>query len=198
MKQGQTSRRLDPQVLQATIAAGRAALAQARARVGLSADGKDDRIDPEETGTVRQARALLDDARQKRERAASLLGQGVIAQAQLDSADADLKVAMSRYQDAIEEIRNRQAMVGQRRTELEIARQQLADCLIYAPFAGVVQEKRASVGGTLRQRAGGPRGQWTRFDCAGSARTRSSHVVSGQSVRLTVKVTEFCTRRIVR
>lgn len=201
VKQGQTIAQLDPQDYKLRLQQAEAALAQARARVGLSPDGKDDRIDPEETGTVRQARALLDDAKQKRERAASLLGQGVIAQAQLDSADADLKVAMSQYQDAIEEIRNRQAMVGQRRTELEIARQQLSDCLIYAPFSGVVQEKRASVGEYLAP--GAPVVNVVRVDPlrlrAEVPEREARNVVSGQQVRLTVEGDpNLYTGRIVR
>jgi len=36
-------------------------------------------------------------------------------------------VAEGRYQDAIEEVRNRQGILAQRRSELEITRQQLAD-----------------------------------------------------------------------
>lgn len=201
VRQGQMIAQLDPQDYKLRLQQAEAALAQARARVGLSPEGKDDRIDPVETGTVRQARAVLDDARQKRERAASLLGQGVIAQAQLDSADADLKVAMSRYQDAIEEIRNRQAMVGQRRTELEIARQQLADCSIYSPFAGVVQEKRASVGEYLAP--GTPVVNVVRMDPlrlrAEVPEREARNVVSGQPVRLTVEGDpNLYTGRIVR
>jgi RND family efflux transporter MFP subunit len=42
----------------------------------------------------------------------------------------------------------------QRRSELEIARQQLSDSAIYAPFDGVIQEKRASIGEYLA--AGAP------------------------------------------
>jgi RND family efflux transporter MFP subunit len=143
----------------------------------------------------------LDDAKLKRERASSLFAQGVIAQAQLDAADADLKVAMSRYQDAIEEIRNRQAMVGQRRSELEIARQQLADCAIYSPFAGVVQEKRASVGEYLAP--GTPVVNVVRMDPlrlrAEVPEREARNVVSGQPVRLTVEGdSNVYTGRIVR
>jgi RND family efflux transporter MFP subunit len=201
VKQGQLIAQLDSQDYKLRLQQAEAALAQARARVGLSPDGKDDRINPEETGTVRQARALLDDAKLKRERASSLFAQGVIAQAQLEAADADLKVAMSRYQDAIEEIRNRQALVGQRRSELEIARQQLADCAIYSPFAGVVQEKRASVGEYLAP--GAPVVNVVRMDPlrlrAEVPEREARNVVSGQPVRLTVEGdTNVYTGRIVR
>ena len=146
VRKGQLIAQLEQQDYNLRLQQAEAALAQARARVGLTPDGKDEQVDPEKTATVRQARALLDDAKLKLERARSLLEKGVIAQAQLDAAEADYKVALSRYQDGVEEIRNRQALVVQRRSELEIARQQLADSTIYAPFDGVVQEKRTSVG----------------------------------------------------
>ena len=131
-----------------------ASLAQARARVGLSPDGRDDTVNPEQTGTVRQARAVLDEAKVSRDRAAKLVQQGVIARSEFDTADATHKVAVSRYQDAIEEIRNRQALVAQRRSELALARQQLADTAVYAPLDGIVQQKRASIGEYLA--AGAP------------------------------------------
>jgi RND family efflux transporter MFP subunit len=37
-------------------------------------------------------------------------------------------------------------VLAQRRSELDLARQQLADTTVYAPFDGAVQERRASVG----------------------------------------------------
>ena len=201
VRQGQMIAQLDPRDYKLRSQQAEAALAQARARVGLSPEGKDDRIDPEHTGTVRQARALLDDAKLKRERASSLFEQGVIAKAQLDAADADLKVALSRYQDAIEEIRNREAIVVQRRSEVEIARQQLADCAIVAPFAGVVQEKRASVGEYLA--SGTPVVNVVRVDPlrlrAEVPEREARNVVAGQSVRLTVEGdSNIYTGRIVR
>lgn len=154
VKQGQIIAQIEQQDYQLRLQQAEAALAQARARVGLPPEGKDDRIDPEKTGTVRQAQALLDDAKLKLERAESLFQRGVLAKAQLDGAEAEYKVALSRYQDAVEEIRNRQALVVQRRSELEIARQQLSDSSIVAPFDGIVQEKRASIGEYLA--AGAP------------------------------------------
>src|SRR5215471_4711559 len=154
VKQGQIIAQIEEQDYQLRLQQAEAALAQARARVGLPPEGKDDRIDPEKTGTVRQAQALLDDAKLKLQRAENLVQRGVLARAQLEGADAEYKVALSRYQDAVEEIRNRQALVVQRRSELEIAKQQLADSSIYSPFDGVVQEKRSSVGEYLA--AGAP------------------------------------------
>jgi RND family efflux transporter MFP subunit len=143
---GQLIAQVDPQDYKLRVQQVEAALAQARARLGLSPDGTDDRVDPEQTATMRQARAQLDDARLNRERAAKLVEQGVIARAEFDSVDSGYKVAQGRYQDALEEIRNRQGILVQRRSEVAIAKQQLADTAVYAPLEGIVQQKRASVG----------------------------------------------------
>lgn len=189
VRQGQIIAQIEQQDYQLRLQQAEAALAQARARVGLPPDGKDDRIDPEKTGTVRQAQALLDDAKGKLERAENLFTRGVLAKAQLDGADAEYKVALSRYQDAVEEIRNRQALVVQRRSELEIARQQLVDSSIYAPFAGVVQEKRASIGEYLA--AGTPIVNIVRMDPlrmrAEVPERESRNVQVGQEVRVTLE-----------
>lgn len=154
VRRGQLIARVEPTDYQLRVQQAESALAQARARVGLSLDGTDDRVNPEQTGTVRQARALMDEARTNRQRAVTLVEQGVIARAEYEAADAAYKVAQSRYQDAVEEIRNRQAIVSQRRSELALARQQLADTTVHAPFDGIVQDKRASVGEYLA--AGAP------------------------------------------
>jgi RND family efflux transporter MFP subunit len=146
VEQGQTLARVEQRDYQLQVHQAEAALAQARARLGLTPAGTDDRVDPEKTGTVRQARALLDEAQHNRDRLAGLVEKGFIAKAEFDAADAAYKVALSRYQDALEEIHNRQALLLQRRSELEIARQQLADTVIRAPFDGVIQTRHAGIG----------------------------------------------------
>jgi RND family efflux transporter MFP subunit len=146
VQRGQKIAQVEPQDYQLRLQQAEAALAQVRARLGLSVDGTDDRVDPEKTGTVSQARAVMEESRINRERSDSLLQQGLISPSQYDSTDATYKVAVSRYQDAIEEIRNRQALLAQRRSELALARQQLADTVIHAPFDGAIQQKQASLG----------------------------------------------------
>ncbi len=63
-------------------------------------------------------------------------------------------MAEARYQDAIEEVRNRQAVLLQRRSELDLARQQRTDTVVLSPIEGAVSERRASVGEYLA--AGAP------------------------------------------
>jgi RND family efflux transporter MFP subunit len=154
VKKGQVVARLDPTDYKLRVDQAVATLQQARVRLGLSPDGTDDRVDPERTALVRQARAVLEEARLTRERFAKLLEQQFIARAQLDTAVANEQVAEGRYQDALEEIRTRQALLVQRRTELELARQALADTELIAPNDGMIRERRTSTGEFLA--AGAP------------------------------------------
>jgi multidrug efflux pump subunit AcrA (membrane-fusion protein) len=146
VRRGQLIAELEPEDYKLRVQQAEAALAQTRARLGLTPEGTDDRVDPERTATVRQAQAVLDEARFNRSRAQKLVEQGVVSRAEFDSADSVYKVAQGRYQDALEEIRNRQALLSQRRSELALAVQQLVATSIHAPLSGIVQLKRASVG----------------------------------------------------
>ncbi|MCS6925516.1 MAG: efflux RND transporter periplasmic adaptor subunit [Candidatus Binatia bacterium] len=151
--QGQEVARIEQRDYQLRVQQAEAALAQARARLGLPLHGTDDQIDPLQTSTVRQARALLDEAQRNRDRLAALWQKGFVSRADYEAAEAAYTVAVSRHQDAIEEVRNRQAVLLQRRAELALARQQLADTVIRAPFAGVIQVRHASVGEYLTEGA---------------------------------------------
>jgi RND family efflux transporter MFP subunit len=188
VRRGQVIAQVEQQDYKLRVEQAEAALAQARARLGLSPDGRDDRVSAEQTGTVRQARAVLDEARATRDRALRLVEQGVVARSEFETADAAYKVAVSRYQDSIEEIRTRQALMAQRRSELSLARQQLADTAVIAPLDGVVQEKRASVGEYLA--AGAPIVNIVRMDPlrlrAEVPERDARNVRSGQNVRVTI------------
>ncbi|OYT72682.1 MAG: efflux transporter periplasmic adaptor subunit [Chloracidobacterium sp. CP2_5A] len=146
VRAGQVVALIEPDDYRLRVQQAEAALAQARARLGLPAEGSDDKVDPEQTATVRQAKAVLEQARLDRDRNHALLEQGIISRSQFDLTDAAYKVALSRYQDALEEINNRIGLLAQRRSELAIARQQLADTEVIAPFSGVVQERIGNVG----------------------------------------------------
>jgi len=154
VKQGQPIARIDPKDYQYRLDQAVAGLKQARVRLGLPAEGDDDRVNPEQTAVVRQARALLDQALQSKDRMVRLWDQQFVARAELDAAVASFQVAEGRYQDALEEVQNRQAVLLQRRSEVELARQQIADTAIVSPIDGAVVERQASVGEYLS--AGAP------------------------------------------
>src|SRR5205085_7257000 len=63
VSQGQVISQLDSTDYSLRVQQAEASLAQARARLGLAPSGNDDNVDPEKTATVRQARAVLDEAR---------------------------------------------------------------------------------------------------------------------------------------
>jgi membrane fusion protein, multidrug efflux system len=189
VSRGQVIAYVDSEDYRLRVQQSEASLAQARARLGLAPDGTDDRVDPEQTATVRQARAVLDEAQHNRDRASRLVEQGVIAKAEFDTANAAFKVAEGRYQDAYEEIRNRQGVLAQRRSELALARQQLKDTAVVAPLDGIVQEKRTSVGEYLA--AGAPVVNIVRMDPlrlrAEIPERESQTVRTGQDVRVSVE-----------
>jgi membrane fusion protein, multidrug efflux system len=153
-RKGQVIALLETTEFKVRLQQAEAALQQARVRLGLPPQGDDDRIDPEKTSLARQARALLEEAKSNRERTVQLVNQGIQSRAELDRVESAFKVADSRYQDALEEVRNRQAVLLQRRSELAIAQQQLIETTLYAPFDGAVRERRASLGEYLN--AGAP------------------------------------------
>ena len=154
ISRNQVIARLDPTDFKLRIEQAEAALRQTRARLGLSPESTDDRVDPEKTAPVKEARAVMEEARQNRDRAARLHEKNYISKMDFDSAISRLLVAESRYQASIEEVRDRQALLAQRKSELALSRQQLADATLYAPIDGAVRERRTSVGEFLA--AGSP------------------------------------------
>lgn len=146
VQRGQVLARLAPTDYTLRVEQAQAALAQAQARLGLAGDEGSARVDPEQTGVVKRAQAQLVEARARRDRARALFGEQLLSQAELDTAEAAYLVAESQYQDAREEVLNRQGVLAQRRSELDLARQQLADSVLVAPFSGAVRERHASPG----------------------------------------------------
>jgi RND family efflux transporter MFP subunit len=154
VRKGQVLARLDPTDFRLRVEQAEAALRQVRAGLGLPRDGSTENVDPEKTALVREARAVLEEARLNRDRMARLWEKNYIARSEVDASLSRLLVAESRYQAALEEIRNRQELLAERSSGLALARQQLADAVLNAPIDGAVRERRASVGEYLA--AGAP------------------------------------------
>lgn len=144
--EGQVIARLEPTDLRIGVDQAAAALQQARARLGLRSDDDADQVNPEKTSTVMQASATLNEAKLHQDRAKQLFDEKLIPRSDLDSAVAAFRIAEGRYHDAIEEIRNRQAVLAQRRSELEMARQQLDHGILRSPMDGAILQRQASVG----------------------------------------------------
>jgi RND family efflux transporter MFP subunit len=146
VRAGQVVARLVPTDYELELRQAEAALVQARVRLGLSPSGPDSVVDPEKTGLVRQRRAVAQEARLNRDRMRTFVERGLSPRASLEAADAALEVAEAQQQDALEEIRNREGLLAQRRSEVELARQQVQDTVLRSPLNGAVRERQVSVG----------------------------------------------------
>ena len=146
LRQGDLVAQVEPRDYDLGLQEAAAALAQARTAVGLPLEGDDDQIEFERVTTVRQAKAVLEEATKNRERVKSLSASGIASQSEVDTVEAAYTVALMRYESALEDARGRMATVAQRRAEFELARKRLADASVRAPFDGAVQARPATVG----------------------------------------------------
>jgi RND family efflux transporter MFP subunit len=189
VQRGDVIARLTPTDFELRVQQAEAALQQARARLGLPLEGEEDTVDVEQSSLVRQARAALDEARLQRDRISTFVDRGITAKAELDTANANLQIADGKYADALEEVRNRQAVLAQRRSELALARQQLEDTVLRSPIDGIVRA-RSAFAGEFRA-AGTPivtvvRQDPLRLQLAVPERS-ASEVRAGQLVKVTVE-----------
>ncbi len=146
VKKGEAVARLDTTDFDLRVRQSDAALQQALVRLGLPPDSKQNQVDPESLAVVKQAKAELTGAKARSDRAHLMEEKGLIAKADLDAAESAYRVAEAKYEDARDEARNRQGVLLQRRSELELARQQLADTVLYSPIDGMVRLRQANVG----------------------------------------------------
>lgn len=146
VKKGDLIAEVEPLDYELKLRQSAAMLSQARARLGLPLEGSDDRVDLDQTSTVKQAQAKLEEATKNKQRVDELSRQGIISKSEVEAAEASYEVAFSQHADALEEVKLRVAMLSQRRVEHEIARQQLADTKIHAPFDGAILERKANIG----------------------------------------------------
>lgn len=122
-----------------------AAVAQTLARLGLR-PGQSEDIDPAQTAIVRQAAASLREARLMHQNAKELFERGIVSNVDYQKAGVALQAAEARHQAAVEEVYRTRAELHQRRSELALAKQHLADTVVRAPFRGAVTQRLAALG----------------------------------------------------
>jgi len=146
VKKGDLLAQVDPKDYELRVKQSAAALAQARAALGLPLDGTSDTVEIEKTSLVKEAQAVLNEAARKRERLVELSKTGIAAPSELDTAVAGHLVALNKYEAALDEARTRLAALAQRRAELAIADKQFEDTSLRAPFDGAIQQRVAGLG----------------------------------------------------
>jgi RND family efflux transporter MFP subunit len=118
---------------------------QSRARLGIL-DRESDNVVPEETAIVREAEAALKEARFIFETTRELTNQGVLSRIDFEKAQVRRQGAEAAYQAAQEQVMQLRAELTERRAQLALARQNLADTIVRAPFAGGIARRQASLG----------------------------------------------------
>lgn len=122
-----------------------AAVEQSRARLGLAPTDSDD-VSPANTAIVRQAAASLKEATLIGQNVAALFKQGIASNVDYQKSLVTLQAAEARHQAAVEEVIRTKAEILQRRTEVALAKQQLSDTVIRAPFRGAITQRIATLG----------------------------------------------------
>ncbi|HEX2521156.1 MAG TPA: efflux RND transporter periplasmic adaptor subunit [Terriglobia bacterium] len=144
VRQGQVLARLSSREFQLRVDQAEAALQQARSRLGLRGDSE--RLAPEQNSEVRQAKAALDEARLRYDRATTLIKNGDIPQERYDQAEIGFQSAEARYQAAQDNFYNQLAVIQQRVAELQLARKELNDATIRSPLDGSVSVRHVTRG----------------------------------------------------
>lgn len=145
VESGEVVALLDPQDQLLRVKQAEAAVEQTRARLGIS-DPKSDEVKPEETAMVRQAEAQLKEARFIFETTARLQKEGVVSKIDMEKAQVRRQAAEAHHQTVIEEVMQLRAQLVERQAQLALARQNLDDLTIRAPFSGAVTRRMTSLG----------------------------------------------------
>ncbi|HSL20766.1 MAG TPA: efflux RND transporter periplasmic adaptor subunit [Vicinamibacterales bacterium] len=139
---------LDREKLEYRYEASRAALERARARYGADAAGTLPTL--ETTPDVQKAAADLAQAEQAVTRARALARRGLVANQQLDDAEARYLAAKAGYDAAVQNARNLRADVDAGAAQMRLARRELRDAQVRAPFDGYIQRRIVSPGMFVR------------------------------------------------
>jgi len=160
VEKGQILARLD-------ASQARQALALAEAQLGAS------------RRSVEETRAQLEEASLRKKRIHDLVANGVVSTADRDAVDAEVAVLEARRATQTEQVTAAERQV-------DIARQDLGDTVIRAPFAGVAISKNAQPGEIISPMSAG----------GGFTRTGISTIVDMSSLEIEVDVNEAYIQRV--
>jgi len=146
VKKGEPLVTLDRSELDLQVKLAEAQLQQACSAIGLKAYEDETKLDYKNAPPVQLEQALVDESEAAVSRAKALLPSRAITGSEYDTLVAQMRAAKARYNSALNAVSTQVAMIGVRRTELSLARQQVADSETVAPFDGVVEARRVSPG----------------------------------------------------
>ncbi len=142
----QTLVKIDRLEYELLAAQAEAQLTQARAAIGLKPGDPVEKLNPLNAPPVREAKAVLDEAKQSVERLKKLFSQGAVVATDLESATALESVADARFNSSLNSVREKIALVGVQTALRALAEQRLSDTEITAPFKGRIQNRTVAIG----------------------------------------------------
>ncbi|MEP7361651.1 MAG: efflux RND transporter periplasmic adaptor subunit [Acidobacteriota bacterium] len=145
VKAGDVIAELEKTDYQFRVRQAEALVEQTRARLGLQGKNNDT-VMPEEVSSVREAVAALKEARFIMDTTARLAKEGVVSKIDFEKAQVRAQGAEAHYQGALSDVTQAGSQLLERRAQLDLARQQLTDATIRAPFTGAITKRVASLG----------------------------------------------------
>ena len=152
VKTGDVLAELERDDYQYRLRQAEAQVEQIRVRLAI-ANQKDDLVDPERTAMVKEARAALEESRIVYDTTERLTQEGVVSRIEFERARARKQGLEARLQSALSEVLQMGSQLSERRAQLDLARQQLTDTVIRAPFDGAITKRVASIGEYLATNA---------------------------------------------
>jgi RND family efflux transporter MFP subunit len=146
VKKGDLLVELDRREFATRVQQAQAQLQQACAAINLSPDEDETKVRREQAAPVVLEQALVDEARAALSRAQSLPSRQAISASEIERLTALLKTAEARHRSALNSVGEQIALIGVRRAELQLAKQQWEDAQIVAPFDGVIEQRRVAPG----------------------------------------------------
>jgi membrane fusion protein, multidrug efflux system len=130
------------------VSLAEAQMLQSRAALGLAPADPIEKLTPEMAPPVREARAVWDETRARVARVRQLqnYARNTVTQEEIDQAIAAEGAAEAKYAAAINSVLEKMAQISVRTSELNVAKQHLADTVVHAPFDGLVQERHVAHG----------------------------------------------------
>ncbi len=152
VKTGDVLAELERDDYQYRLRQAEAQVEQIRVRLAIASQ-KDDLVDPERTAMVKEARAALEESRIVYDTTERLTQEGVVSRIEFERARARKQGLEARLQSALSEVLQMGSQLSERRAQLDLARQQLTDTVIRAPFDGAITKRVASIGEYLATNA---------------------------------------------
>jgi RND family efflux transporter MFP subunit len=188
VKRGEVLMCLDRRELKLRVQQAQAQLEQACAAIGKTPADDEAATTITAAAPVLLEQAMVDEAQAAVNRADRLLPTNAITDAEYETFAAQLKTAKARYMSAVNAVREQISTIGVRRAELALAKQQLDDAEVVAPFDALVEAKRVSPGTYVQ--IGQAVASLVRIDqlrfTAGVPESQAARIVQGQPIAIRV------------